>query len=224
MDSKTRSDFNNQDEWLSHVRENIPMAERPYALACGRTELFRGFYEVRKQTFPVEFALELKRIQALPDPDRTANLGSLNARIFASLTEFLFNQAQSKTEDAEALVPLSPRRQVRRLRDHLTENNPYFAIWMAYKNIAKGTIDAQDWEKCLCEELGSESESDIAFARRMEELDRLLLYFSDKNLSLPKYFFERCWFLHYLRGTERMLQTRSLLNILAAEIEVCASA
>jgi hypothetical protein len=224
MDSKTRSDFGNQDEWLSHVRENIPISQRPYLLACGRTELFKGFYEVRKQAFPVEFALELKRIQALPDPDRTANLESLNARIFASLTELLFNQTRPKTEDAEALAPLSPRRQVRRLLDHLTEKNPYFALWIAYKNIGKGTIDAQDWEEYLCEELGPEGESDIAFARGMEELDRLLLYFSDKNLSLPKYFFERCWFLHCLRGTERMLQTRSLLNTLAAEIEVCASA
>ncbi len=58
----------------------------------------------------------------------------------------------------------------------------------------------------------------------MADLDKLLLYFRDRNLPLPRYFFERAWFLHYLRGPERMLQTRALLNTLATETGECTCA
>ena len=74
------------------------------------------------------------------------------------------------------------------------------------------------------EELGPEDEDDIAFTKAMADLDKLLLYFRDRNVPLPRYFFERAWFLHYLRGPERMLQTRALLNTLATETGECTSA
>jgi hypothetical protein len=73
-------------------------------------------------------------------------------------------------------------------------------------------------------ELDSKNEADIAFTLAMRELDQLLRYFRDRNLSLPKYMFERSWFLHLLHEPERMVQTRALLNTLTAEIEACASA
>ena len=42
------------------------------------------------------------------------------------------------------------------------------------------------------EDSDQKSEDDIAFTYAMVELDKLLLYFLDRNLPLPKYFFERC--------------------------------
>ncbi|MGB0124392.1 MAG: hypothetical protein WA419_16655 [Silvibacterium sp.] len=224
MKDKTPSDFHNHDEWLSYVRENIPVTGQPYALACGRTELFRSFCALREQTFPTEFAVELERLRALREPERTNKVESLNQRILASLTEFLFDKAQAKANVADAIIPISPAKQVQHLLDHLTEKNPYFALWTVFKSGIGGNFDAQGWEDYLRGGFGPESEDDIAFTYAMVELDKLLLYFLDRNLPLPKYFFERCWFLHYLRGPERMLQTRALLNTLTAETEACASA
>ena len=224
MDTKSPADFANYDEWISYVRENIPAAEQPHALASGRTELFKSFYQVRKRTFPVEFAHQLERLQTLREPERTNELESLNQRIFANLTGFLFNQVRSKAVVADAVIPASSSIRTQHLLDHLTERNPNFALWTAYKNIMKADFDAQGWEDYLREELGPERSEDVAFTRAMAELDGLLLYFRDRNLPLPKYFFERCCFLHSLRDPERMLQTRSLLNTLVAEIEACASA
>jgi hypothetical protein len=224
MNDKTPSDFHNHDEWLSYMRENIPTTGQPYALACGRTELFRSFYALREQTFPTEFALELERLRALREPERTNKLEPLNQRILASLTKFLFDKAQAKANVADAIIPISPAKQVQQLLDHLTEKNPYFALRTVLKSGIGDNFDAQGWEDCLREELGPESEDDIAFTHAMVELDKFLLYFLDRNLPLPKHFFERCWFLHYLRRPERMLQTRALLNTLTAETEACASA
>jgi hypothetical protein len=225
MNDKIPSDFSNHDQWLSYVRDNIPVARQSYALACGRTELFKRFYEIRQQTFPVEFAEELKRIGELSDPERTDNLELLNRRILGSLTAFLSDErGPGRRVEADEDIAESARDEIQRLLDHLAEKNPYFALWIAHKQGIEGNFGAQRWEDHLSQELGPESERDIAFTRAMVELDKLLLYFRDRNLPLPEYFFGRCWFLHYLRGPERMLQTRALLNTLTAEIEACASA
>jgi hypothetical protein len=224
MDKKTPADFNNHDEWLSYVRDDVPVTDRAYALACGRTELFKNFYKVRKQAFPVQFTNEMERIPLLDDPERTNQLESLNERIFASLTELLFNQAQPRIVEAEAVVPASPREQVAELFDHLAKKNPYFALWLAYEKATEGSSDTEEWEEYLRREFGPDSKDDISFTRAMVQLDKLLRYFRERNLPLPKYFFERTWFLHYLKEPERALQTRALLGTLAAEIEVCASA
>jgi hypothetical protein len=58
----------------------------------------------------------------------------------------------------------------------------------------------------------------------MAELDKLLTLFHDENRELPSLSFERIWFLHYLHGPERMLQTSAVLGMLAAELAACTSA
>jgi hypothetical protein len=58
----------------------------------------------------------------------------------------------------------------------------------------------------------------------MVELDKLLALFHDGNRVLPGLAFERIWFLHSLRGPERMLQTRAVLGMLTAELAACTSA
>ena len=68
------------------------------------------------------------------------------------------------------------------------------------------------------------SADEVAFAHAMVELDKLLGIFRDRNLALPSLGFERIWFLHYLRGPERMAQTRAVLGMLTAELAPCTSA
>jgi hypothetical protein len=223
MPTRSRVDFETQDEWISYVRDCVPVVEREYVFACGRTELFKSFYEVRKQEFPAEYMQELGRIQTLSEPHRIDSLERLNERIFASLTELLFHEAQPKQVESAALAPVSPKEKVQELLDHLANKNPYFALWVVYKRgLAKS--DTQEWEQYLWQELGPADEDAIAFTKAMADLDKLLLYFRDRNVPLPGYFFERAWFLHYLRGPERMLQTQALLNTLATETGECTSA
>jgi hypothetical protein len=224
MPVRRRTDFDNQDEWISYVRDYVPVVEREYVLACGRTELFKSFYEVRRQEFPAEYTQELGRIQPLSEPYRTDSLERLNERIFAGLTELLFQKAQPKEFESAALAPVSPKEQVQELLNHLAEKNPYFALWVDYKRGLAENSDTNDWDIYLWQELGPEDEDDIAFTKAMADLDKLLLYYRDRNVPLPRYFFERAWFLHYLRGPERMLQTRAVLNTLATETGECTSA
>jgi hypothetical protein len=221
---RRRTDFANQEEWISYVRDCVPVVEREYVLACGRTELFKSFYEVRKQEFPAEYTQELGRIQTLSEPHRTDSLERLNERVFAGLTELLFQEAQPKQSENAAFALVSPKEQVQELLNHLAEKNPYFALWVDYKRGLAESLDTKDWDIYLWRELGLADEDDIAFTKAMADLDKLLLYFRDRNVPLPRYFFERTWFLHYLRGPERMLQTRTLLNTLATETGECTSA
>jgi hypothetical protein len=227
MIMKTRSDFTNHDEWHSYVRENIPLAERSYALACGRTELFKSFYAAHNKPFPPEFGVELERIYVLTEPKRSEDLDALNQRILEGLGGLLRVESLSKATAGPGITPESPGNDVQRLLDHLVEKNPYFAFWAANKNRIGDAGDRQTREDFLSKEIEPESEDeegDIAFTRAMGELDRLLSYFLSHKLPLPEHFFDRCWFLHYLKEPERMLHTRVLLNTLAAEIEPCASA
>lgn len=223
MSYKTPSDFPSHDEWLSYVRDHIPADEQPYVLACGRTDLFRNFYKVRNRLIPAEFEDELRGIRVLPEPDRTDHLEELNKRIFADMTGFLFEQIRPCAVNPAAEESESSSRQIEELRTYLIEKNRFFAVWAAYRREPKGHAPADEWERYVLEQLGAGAEDDIAFTHAMADLDRLLLFFRGRNVPLPKYFFERCWFLHHLRGPERMLQTRALLNILASEIGGCAS-
>ena len=87
MTKTTPFAFGSHDEWLAYVRSEIPVAKQSYALAFGRTELFRSFYRMQRLPFPTEFAEELKRIETLHDPEQTAALELLNDMIFRSLTQ-----------------------------------------------------------------------------------------------------------------------------------------
>ena len=118
----------------------------------------------------------------------------------------------------------SPQEQIQKLRNHLAQQNPYFRLWIVYKRSVSDYSVAGGWDEYLLQELGSESDEEIAFARAMVELDTLLTLFHDGNLALPSLTFERIWFLHSLRGPERMLQTRAVLGMLTAELAACTSA
>ena len=52
----------------------------------------------------------------------------------------------------------------------------------------------------------------------------MLVLFRDRNLALPPLSFERIAFLHHLRGPERNLQARAVVQGLLEVIASCASA
>jgi len=223
VEPKSPSHFNSHDEWLAYVREEIPVAEQSLALARGRTELFKRFYEVRQRRLPQQFAEELARIETLPVSEKTGHLEELNKRIFSDMSSLLFNETQQKSAKQDTFVARSSREQIEDLQAYLVENNRFFGLWVAYKTLQSADDPSEDWEDYLRAQLNSEDEEDIVFARAMAELNQLLLYFQKRNLALPKFLFERCWFLHHLRGPQRMLQTRAILTMLTTEIDVCAS-
>lgn len=224
MIRKRPSNFGSYDDWRTHVRSEIPLPKQPYALAVGRMDLFRSFYRMQGLPFPPQFAEELERIETLLDPERTVALEALNDLIFKSLTVYLFNRAQSPTSIDEWRTPAFPRRQIEELSRHLVQKNPYFALWTVYKRGVSDRSVAEEWDEYLLQELGTQSPEAIVFTRAMVELDRLLIVFHDENRALPSLAFERIWFLHDLRGPERMAQTRAVLGMLIAELEACTSA
>lgn len=221
--TKTPSSFRSHDEWLEHVRREIPVSEQPYALAYGRMELFRTFYRMRGVQFPTQFAVDFERIENLHDPERTVALESLNDTIFRSLTRQLFNRARQTISEDDTQLPAAPREQIEELLSHLVRKNPYFALWSVYKTGVSDRSVAEEWEEYLLQELGNQSVDEIDFTRAMVELDKLLNHFRDENRALPCLAFERIWFLHYLRGPERMAQTRAVLGMLTAELGACTS-
>ena len=221
---KTRSDFDGQDDWLAHILSQRPVPERAYALASGRMELFRSFYRMQGLPFPAQFVKDLERIELLHTPERTAELESLNDVVLRSLTKHLFNRARPTISERDPQPPTGPREQIGQLLNHLAQKNPYFALWVAYKRSVSHHSIAEDWDEYLLQKLGTESTEDIAFALAMVELDRILSIFRDRNWALSSLSFERIWFLHYLRGPERMAQTRAALGMLTAELTACTSA
>jgi hypothetical protein len=218
------SDFGSHDDWLLYVRREIPVPEQPYALALGRIDLFRRFYLMQGFPFPIPVAQELERIETLKDPERTAALEALNGEVLRNLTVRLFNQAQSNASESDSRFLPSPREQIQELRNHLAQQNPYFGLWVVYKRDVKDRPVTEEWDEYLLQEHGARSAEEIAFAHAMIELEKLLSLFHDGNRVLPGLSFERIWFLHSLRGPERMLQTRAVLGMLTAELSACTSA
>jgi hypothetical protein len=224
MTRKTPSEFESHDDWLTHVRREIPVPEQPYALAVGRMDLFRSFYRIQGLPFPAQFTEELQRIETMHDSERTVALEALNDLIFRSLTMHLFKRARSTTSIDDRRRPASPRKEIEELFNHLAQKNAYFALWTVYKRGVSDFSVAEEWDEYLLRELGTQSPDALVFTRAMVELDRLLTLFHDENLALPSLAFERIWFLHSLRGSERMTQTRAVLGTLMAELRACTSA
>ena len=218
------SDFGSHDNWLLHVRREVPVPEQPYVLALGRIDLFRSFYRMRGLPFPNSVVQKFERIEMLQEPERTAALEALNDEVLRNLTVHLFNQAQSNAPESDSRTLPSPREQIQELRNHLAQQNPYFGLWVVYKRDVKNHPVAEEWSEYLLQELGARSAEEIALADAMVELEKLLSLFHDGNRVLPGLSFERIWFLHSLRGPERMLQTRAVLGMLTSELTACTSA
>ena len=120
--------------------------------------------------------------------------------------------------------PTTAAEEIRELLGHLTRTNPYFALLDLYKRGVSEHSVAGEWREFLLEQLGPESDEEVGFACAMVDLDKLLAVYRDRRLTLPMLLFERICFLHYIRGPERMAQTRAVLGTLTAELAACTSA
>ena len=223
MQRKSRASFASHDEWLVYVRRELSRDEQPTALAYVRMELFLRFLELRGQSLPAELKAELDLIVGLPNPDRADRLDTLNDRIMAHLIKVLFAEAGPTLDQEKHTRRLTPKQQAQELLNHLTSRNPYFRLWIDYKGSAGGEFNERAWDAYLRRQLNEDYVDSLDFAKAMVELERLLVWFHDQVIPLPRFFFERAWFLHFLREPERMAQTRALLSTLVAEIPPCMS-
>jgi hypothetical protein len=222
--TKLPIDFANPGEWKEYVRHTVSEEEVPYTLAFGRTSMFVRFYETRNQPFPDRFRVELAEIVELRDPVRTQALEKLNDRIFADMTQFLFAAAQPANSEKSESVPAAARELVGNLLDYLARENPYFALWVGYTDQMERPAGCPSWEEFVANELAVATDLDVEFAILMGQLGSLLRHFRDREIALPGHSFERIWFLHYLRGAERNVQTRAIVQGLTEAMGSCAFA
>jgi hypothetical protein len=221
---KSSTDFPNDEAWRAYVRQSVPQTDVDYVLAWGRTTYFVKFYETRKQPFPESFQTELLAIERLSEPERTATLEALNNHILADMSQLLFTAAVPKPEESESILPITPSEIAEDLLAHLRRRNPYFAIWTHYTDEIEGSFDAPAWEEFAARELGQDSGDELMFTLRMAELGKLLHRYRDGGLPLPpRAYFQIC-LLHNVRGKERNLQARVLVQQLLEAMTSCASA
>lgn len=221
---KSPGDFSNNALWRAYVRQNVAQADVDYVLARGRITLFVKFYEARKQPFPDNFATELLVIELLPEPERTARLEVLNNHVMADMGQFLFTAAPPKPGRSESIFPTTPSEIVEDLLAHLRKRNPYFAIWARYRENIEHAEDALAWEEFAARELGQDFGGELTFTLRMAELGKLLQRYRDGGLALPPRAYYQICLLHNVRGKERNLQARVLVQQLLEAMTSCASA
>jgi hypothetical protein len=222
---KSPTDFADPKDWRAYIRETVPPEEVDYALAFGRTMLFIDFYEGRGLSFPEEFREELPRIEKLKDSERTAQLDALNARIFAAMTQFLLTASRVANPATKVgAEPFNPRETVENLFGFLAKKNPCFALWAHYSKEILLTQDPPTWEEFVEKEFDGADDDESEFTLLMGQLGKSLGMFRDKSLVLPPLYLERIWFLHDLRGQERNLQARAIVQGLLEVTESCGSA
>jgi hypothetical protein len=215
--------FAERSEWADHVQGTSPQEDAGYQDAFARTVLFARFFEVRNQQFPRNFCAELVTIVALEEPGRTCALEALNRRIFANMTQFLFAAAQSQT-DCAAMEGVDQEQGIDELIAFLLHENPYFAMWTHYSEHPDSQPGVRSWEKLLAQMQLASRHLDIEFAQVTAQLGQLLHQYRAHHLALPSHLFSRVWFLHYLRGAERIVQTRAVVHGLTEAIQPCAFA
>ncbi len=225
-ETNSLADPDTPQETTGHTQRPRSAGHAAYALASGRTVLLLRFYEMRKQEFPDRFRAELVRISQLGESDGARSLEALNDRILADMTSFLSIAAQSmRWEKGESFAGAEASRElIDDLILGLTKDNPYFAMWVRYTGLIERLPDAEPWHQFVRREIEDAGDDDLEFALLMEQLGKLLHIFRDRQQALPPYYFERVWFLHYLEGAERSLQTRALVQGLVEAMESCGSA
>jgi hypothetical protein len=222
---KSPTDFADPKDWRAYIRETVPPDEVDYTLAFGRTTLFIRFYEGRGLSFPDEFRTELNRIEDICEPERTALLEALNGRILAAMTQLLIGTSEAANSTTVASAwPTSPRETVEAQLGYLAKKNASFALWIHYTKQIQQTPDAPTWEEFVAKEFNGADDSEAEFTLLMGQLGKIFVIFRNRNLVLPALHHERIRFLHHLRGPERNLQARAIVQDLLEVIAPCASA
>jgi hypothetical protein len=222
---KSPTDFADPKDWRAYIRETVPPDEVDYTLAFGRTTLFIRFYEGRGLSFPDEFRTELNRIKDIREPEKTALLEALNGRILAAMTQLLIGTSEAANSTTVASAwPTSPRETVEAQLGYLAKKNASFALWIHYTKQIQQTPDAPTWEEFVAKEFNGADDSEAEFTLLMGQLGKIFVIFRNRNLVLPALHHERIRFLHHLRGPERNLQARAIVQDLLEVIAPCASA
>lgn len=220
--TKSRLEFSSSEAWRAYVTASVPAAARRFVFAFGQTTLYRRFYEVRKQAFPVEFSDELNRIEGLDDPQRTEALETLNGRIFVDMTRSQMSALSRNPVQALSETPVSG---VEKLLACLEVENEAFALWLSYKRVKSHRQGLPAWEEYVRSLLADETEVDIQFVLMMEQLGELLDQFKLQHLVLSSKLYQRIRAIHREpAGNARVFLTRILLNELLEAINPCTSA
>jgi hypothetical protein len=220
---KKRTEFQDQDDWKAYVEANVSPEDVPFTLSMGLTDTYREFYEIRSQPFPQRFSLEIERISALVDPDRTKELDALNDSIMGDAIRFLMTAAGVST-DSGPMYEFTPRGTIEGLQEHLRTKNPYFALWTHYEDNVAGRDGAPDWRAYAIQKMQTDDHREIDFALLISEMGRCLELYHQREMRLPKHFYFQIWFLYRSNGPERNAMTRALVQELVEGLEPCGSA
>jgi hypothetical protein len=225
---KSSKDFADPAEWREYVRALVPDEEVDYVLAFERTQLFLCFYKLRGMKPPTEVKAELDRIAKLNEPERTEALEAFNDSLLATATIELMSECKSAAVVADhSDNRIDPREQIDTLLDHLGRTSPCYRFWRHYT----GSVDSAGrlpWEEFVTnlhnQVLPKSTKYEEEFDLLMGQLGQLLAHYRDGSQPLPPLSFERIWFLNWLRGPERTLQARAVVQGLIEAMKPCASA
>ncbi len=221
-------DFADPREWRDYVRAFVPDEDVDYVLAFERTQLLLCFYKLRGMKPPTEVKVELDRIAKLNKPERTEALEAFNDWLLATTTIQLMAECKTHTvADNQSGMPIDPRTQIDTLLDHMGRTSPCFRFWRHYTGSADST-GQRPWEEFVTtlhsRDLSKDAKSEEEYEQLIGQLGRLLTHYRDNNRPLPPLSFERIWFLDRLRGPERNLQARAVVQRLIEAMKPCASA
>ena len=225
---KSSKDFADPAEWREYVRAFVSDKDVDYVLAFERTQLFLCFYKLRGMKPPTEVKAELDRIAKLNEPERTEALQAFNDSLLTTATIKLMSECKSSAVIADhSDNQIDPREQIDILLGHLGRTSPRYRFWRHYTGSADsagrlpwGEFVANFHNQVLPKSTKYEEEFDLL----MGQLGQLLAHYRDSSRPLPPLLFERIWFLSWLRGPERTLQARAIVQGLIEAMKPCASA
>jgi len=225
---KSSKDFADPREWCDYVRAFVPDEDVDYVLAFERAQLFLCFYKLREMKLPTEVKAELDRIAKLNEPERTEALEALNDLLLATATMQLMSECKSAVVIADhSDNQTDPREVIDTRLDHLTRTSPCYRSWRHYTGSTDST-GQRPWKEFVATlhslDLPKNAKSDREYEVLIGQLGQLLAHYRYNNLPLPPLSFERIWFLDRLRGPERNLQARAVVQGLIEAMKPCASA
>jgi hypothetical protein len=165
----------------------------------------------------------------LREPQRTEALEAFNDRFLAAATmQLMLGIKPFNVPAKHSVTPIDLRTQIATLLDHLSRTSPCYALWLRYAKEIEPAAKHPSWDEIVASKYGNDpsknTNSEAEYALLIGQLGQLLVHFRDDKLPLPPLLYERIWFLDQLRGPERNLQARAVVQGLIEAIKPCASA
>jgi hypothetical protein len=219
---RSRLEFSSSEEWRGYVQGNVPPEEQAYVLEAGLTTLYLKFHHAQNIPVPQELRDALEHVKTLPDPERTTELGTINARLFAGMTRFQMNRPMVCPAPLDAFQSGSS---LSVLLTQLERENHAFALWCSYKRAESQQARLPAWEEYVRVLLSEEDNDTVEFVLSMGTLGELLHHLRDQRSPLSPILANKIRMLHREReGEERNLAAGMVLNELLEVIHPCASA